>query len=59
MNYAVEARIFATGKIVARMRLAEPNEESRCYMTRMCEVWIDVFQDESGAEEFLRGYKRA
>lgn len=59
MNYAVEAKIFATGKIVAKMRTAEPNEESCHYETRMCEVWIDAFPGESEAEEFLRGYKRA
>ena len=58
MKYAVEARIFATGKIVAKMRPAEPNEESSHYETRMCEVRIDVFANESEAEEFLRGYKR-
>ena len=59
MKYAVEARIFNNGKIVAKMRPAEPDEESGCHETRTCDIWIDVFDDASEAREFLRDYKRA
>ena len=59
MKYAVEARIFNNGKIVAKIRPAEQGEESNCRETRTCDVWTDVFEDEFEAEEFLKGYKRA
>lgn len=59
MKYAVEARIFNNGKIVAKMRPAEQGEESKCRETRTCDVWIDVFDDEFEAKDFLKGYKRA
>lgn len=34
MKYAVEARIFNNGKIVAKMRPAEQGEENKCRETR-------------------------
>ena len=58
MKYAVEARIFNNGKIVAKMRPAEPGEESNYHETRTCDVWTDVFENELEAEKFLKGYKR-
>ena len=39
MKYAVEARIFNNGKIVAKMRPAEPGEENNYHETRTCDVW--------------------
>lgn len=59
MKYAVEARIFYNGKIVAKMRPAEPGEENNYHETRTCDVWTDVFDEGLEAEEFLKGYKRA
>lgn len=55
-RYAVEARIFADGKIITKVRPALPGEESYQYGTRACEVWIDVFDSEEEAENFARQY---
>lgn len=59
MKYAVEARIFNSGKIVAKMREAEEGESTDRMETRSCEVWIDVFDTEEEALGFLREYRRA
>lgn len=59
MQYAVEARIFDTGKIVAKVRPAQDGEESRVYETRICDVWVDVFDTPEEAQEFCRGYEKA
>lgn len=58
-KYAVEARIFNSGKIVAKVRQAEDGEESGHKETRTCDIWIDVFETESEAVKFSNGYKRA
>ena len=42
-RYTVEARIFADGKIITKVRPALPEEESYQYGTRACEIWIDVY----------------
>ena len=55
-RYAVEARIFADGKIITKVRPALPEEESYQYGTRACEVWIDVFGSEEEAENFAMQY---
>ena len=39
MRYAVEAKIFNNGKIVARVRPAYDGEESGCTETRNCDIW--------------------
>lgn len=59
MRYAVEARIFNNGKIMAKLREALPGEESNCTETRTCDIWIDVFDDYRSAKEFLSDYKKA
>ena len=59
MKYAVEAKIFNNGKIVARVRPAYDGEESGCTETRSCDVWIDIFDDEQEARQFCRDYKNA
>lgn len=58
-RYAVEAKIFNNGKIVAKMRKASEGEESGCTETRSCDVWVDVFDSEQEAEDFLREYEKA
>lgn len=55
-GYAVEARIFADGKIITKVRMAEPEEVSHHYGTRTCEVWIDVFGSSEEAEDFVMQY---
>ena len=59
MKYAVEAKIFNNGKIVARVRPAYDGEESGCTETKSCDVWVDVFEDEQEARQFCRDYKTA
>lgn len=58
-KYAVEARIFNNGKIVAKMREAEQGEESRMRDTATCDIWIDIFDTYQEAADFLVGYKNA
>lgn len=55
-RYATEARIFADGKIIIKVRPALPEEESYQYGTRACEVWIDVFDSREEAEDFALQY---
>ena len=59
MKYAVEARIFNNGKIVAKMRLAEVGETDSYRETRSCDIYVDVFDRLEDAEDFLRDYKHA
>ncbi|WP_302789037.1 hypothetical protein [Anaerostipes caccae] len=59
MKYAVEARIFNNGKIMAKLREALPGEEANCTETRTCDIWIDVFDNYKDAKEFLSDYKKA
>ena len=58
-RYAVEARIFSTGKIMAKVRLAHEGEESGCQETRLCDVWMDIFDNKPDAERFCAEYKKA
>lgn len=59
MKYAVEARIFGAGKIVAMVRPAQNGEESHREETRTCDVWVDVFETEKEAWQFCQDYKKA
>ncbi len=59
MKYAVEARIFNSGKIVARMREAEEWEKDNCRETRSCDIYIDIFDSEEEACAYLRDYRKA
>ncbi len=59
MKYAVEARIFNNGKIVAKVRPAAENEKEGLTETRTCDIWVDVFENESEARAFARDYKNA
>ncbi len=59
MKWAVEARIFNNGKIVSKVRQAEDGEESYHQETEKCDIWIDVFDDESEARAFHKDYKNA
>lgn len=59
MRWAVEARIFDNGRIVAKVRLAEEGETNHMEETRTCDVWVDVFGSETEARQFCRDYKRA
>ena len=59
MLYAVEARIFNSGKIVAKVRPAEEGEECGCTETRSCDIWVDIFDNEREARQFCNDYKKA
>ncbi|BCJ98081.1 hypothetical protein [Anaerocolumna chitinilytica] len=59
MSYAVEAKIFNSGQIVARVRPARTDDMEGCTETRTCDVWIDLFDDLSEAEGFKKSYTRA
>lgn len=59
MKYAVEARVFNNGKIVAKVRPAEDGEKDRHMETNTCDIWIDTFDIEQEAREFARGYRTA
>lgn len=57
-RYAVEARIFGNGKIMAKVRLAQQGEESGRQETRLCDVWVDVFDTRPEAERFCAEHKK-
>lgn len=57
MSYAVEARVFHNGKIVAKVRPALPGEDNTREETRSCDIWIDIFETEREARQFCNGYK--
>lgn len=59
MKYAVEARIFNNGKIVAKVRPARDGEEERCPETSTCDIWVDIFETEVEARAFAQDYKNA
>ena len=59
MKYAVEARIFNNGKIVAKVRPAGEYEEDSCRETNSCDIWVDIFETEREAREFAAGYRKA
>lgn len=59
MKYAVEARIFNNGKIVAKVRPAEDGEESGYTESRTCDIWVDVFESKKEARQFCNEYKKA
>lgn len=58
-KYAVEARIFSNGKIIAKVRHAEDGETNGCTETRSCDIWIDIFDNEKDARQFCNDYKKA
>lgn len=58
-KWAVEARIFNNGKIMAKLRKAEDGEEGGCHETRTCDIWVDVFESEKEALQFLADYRKA
>ena len=59
MKYAVEARIFDSGRIVAKIRKAKDGEENHCEVTARCDIWVDIFVDYIEAQSFLEGYRQA
>lgn len=58
-RYAVEAKFFNNGKLIAKIRKALEGEESGCTETRSCDIWVDVFDSEKEARDFLQEYKKA
>lgn len=58
-RYAVEARIFNNGKIIVKVRPAEDGETSRVENKEMCDVWVDVFDSKSEADDFCKQYLKA
>lgn len=59
MKYAVEARIFNNGKIIAKVRLAEDGEESSMTETKLCDIWVDVFDTKEEADDLYKQYRKA
>ena len=59
MKFAVEARIFNNGKIIAKVRPAEDGEESCMAETKLCDIWVDVFDTKAEADDFCKQYKKA
>ncbi|WP_434310193.1 hypothetical protein [Hominifimenecus sp. rT4P-3] len=59
MKYAVEAKIFNSGKIVAKVRLARDGEESGCTETRTCDIWVDIFDNPEDAAQYCADYRKA
>lgn len=59
MKYAVEARIFNNGKIMAKMREAREGEEDTYKDTRSCDIYIDIFDSEEEACAYLQDYRKA
>lgn len=58
MEYVVEARVFDNGKIVAKKRKADSDEKTGVTRDKNCDVWVDVFETETEADEFLKMYKQ-
>ena len=58
-KWAVEARIFDRGRIVAKVRKAEPSEENHSTETRTCDIWVDIFDTQEEACAFAQDYKKA
>lgn len=58
-KWAVEARIFDSGKIVVKVRPALEDEQEGCTETRTCDIWVDIFDTQTEAEKFARDYKKA
>ncbi len=59
MKYAVEARIFNNGRIVAKVRQAREFEADSHRETDMCDIWVDIFDSEAEARSFVAGYRKA
>lgn len=59
MKYAVEARIFDNGRIVAKVRSAVDGEKGGCTETRSCDVWVDIFDTKEEAQSFCDDYRNA
>lgn len=59
MRFAVEARIFDSVCIVAKIRKAKDGEENHCEVTARCDIWVDIFAGYIEAQSFLEGYREA
>lgn len=57
MKYAVEARMFGNGKVVAKVRPATPDDVEGCRETRTCDIWVDLFETEMEAYRFAKQYR--
>lgn len=59
MKYAVEARIFDSGRIVAKVRPALNGEQDSCRETHNCDIWVDIFETQAEAVRFAEDYRNA
>ena len=57
MKYAVEARMFGNGKVVAKVRPATPDDVEGCREARTCDIWVDLFENEMEAYRFAKQYR--
>lgn len=57
MKYAVEARMFGNGKVVAKVRPATPDDVEGCREARTCDIWVDLFETEMEAYRFAKQYR--
>ncbi len=58
-RYAVEARIYDDGHIDAFIRDAEPDEVACSRNLEKYDLYVEIFDDENEALEFLQGYAMA
>lgn len=57
MKYAVEARVFGNGEVVAKVRPATPDDVKSYRRTRTCDIWVDLFENEMEAYRFAKQYR--
>ena len=58
MNWAVEARLFGNGIVVAKVRRAVAGETDGFHELEEYKVLVDVFDNECEAREFVKQYRR-
>lgn len=58
-KYAVEARIYDDGHIDAFIRDAEPDEVAFSHDLEKYDLYVNIFDTENEALEFLHGYTMA
>ena len=44
---------------MAKVRLAHEGEENGCQEMRLCDVWVDIFDNKQDAKHFCLEYKKA
>ncbi len=58
-RYAVISRVYDSGNVKCTIRKALPGEESRSAETKLFDMYIDVFDTEEEAKEYVSSWKNA